>query len=58
MRKPRYGDSLYLVISGDDAGCFTNAAEEGSTIAVKGRFIGSKGTGNVAPIELFGQAQA
>lgn len=61
---PKYGDSLYLIIDGDDAGCFTNAADvpaEGKssiTIAIKGRFIGPKGTGNVAPIELFGQAQA
>lgn len=53
---PAYGDALYLVISGDDAGAFTNAAGD-DTIAVKGRFIGAKGTGNVAPVELYNQSQ-
>lgn len=59
---PGYDDPLYLIISGDNAGLFTNAADvpaEGAasvTIAVKGRFIGGKGSGNVAPVELFNQA--
>lgn len=53
---PAYGDSLHLIITGDDAGLFTNAADEGKTVAVSGRFIGGKGTGNVAPVELFYQA--
>lgn len=53
---PAYGDALYLIITGDDAGLFTNAADGGNTVAVSGRFIGGKGTGNVAPVELFYQA--
>ena len=51
-----YGDSLHLVITGDDAGKFTNAADGVNTIAVKGRFIGGKGTGDIAPVELYNQA--
>jgi len=56
---PQYGDSLYLIIDGDEAGLFTNANTESelTVLAVKGRFIGGKGTGNVAPVELFNQAQ-
>lgn len=60
---PEYGEPLYLIIDGDDAGLFTNVADvpaEGAaskTIAVKGRFVGGKGSGNVAPVELFNQAQ-
>ncbi len=60
---PEYGEPLHLIVDGDDAGLFTNAADvpaEGAaskTIAVKGRFIGGKGSGNVAPVELFNQAQ-
>lgn len=55
---PNYGDALYLVVSGDDAGCFTNA-EGDNAVAVKGRFIGSiDSTVGVAPVELFNQAQA
>lgn len=47
-----YGDSLYLVISGDNAGLFTNASAE-DCILVSGRFIGKKGAGNIAPVELY-----
>lgn len=60
---PEYGEALHLIVAGDDAGLFTNTADtpaEGATsktIAVKGRFIGGKGSGNVAPVELFNQAQ-
>ena len=56
--EPAYGDALYLVISGDNAGCFTNASGD-NTIAVKGRFMSGKCAGtNVAQVELFNQAQA
>lgn len=49
---PAYGDALYLCISGDNAGLFTNASGD-NTIAITGaKFIGGKGTGNVAPVEL------
>lgn len=54
---PSYGKELRLVIAGDDAGSFTDAAiAENSIIAVKGRFIGGAKNG-IAPVELFNQAQ-
>lgn len=53
---PQYGDVLYLIVDGEEAGLFTNAEAE-TAIAVKGRFIGGKGTGDVAPVELFNQSQ-
>lgn len=60
--KPGYGDSLYLIAEGDNAGCFTNAAAtEGAaaTIAVKGRFLGGVDTSaQIAAVELFNEAQA
>lgn len=53
-----YGDPLYLIISGDNAGLFTVASDSASTkIAIAGRYIGAKGTGDVAPIELYNQMQ-
>lgn len=52
---PVYGDKLYLIINGDDAGLFTKTTS-GDTIEVtNGHFIGGKGTGNVAPVEIFYQ---
>ena len=60
--EPAYGDAVYLIVEGDEAGYFTNAAssDEGSTtIAVKARFLGGVDTGaQVAQIELFNQTQA
>lgn len=57
--KPAYGDALYLQVTGDEAGYFTNAAGEGTAIAIKGRFLGGVDTSNqVAQIELYNQAQA
>ena len=50
---PTYGDQLYLVIDGDEAGLFTNDEEDG--VAVNGRFIGGLGTGDIAPVEIFNQ---
>lgn len=53
---PAYGDAVYLVISGDDAGKFTKTAGA-NTVAINARFIGgTDGLGDVAPIELFNQA--
>lgn len=52
---PVYGEALYLVTSGENAGYFTNAST--GNVAVKGRFIGGSGTGEVAPVELFYEAQ-
>lgn len=55
---PAYGDALYLVISGDEAGYFTNEAGD-SAVAVKGRFLGGVDSASgVASVELFNQAQA
>ena len=50
--EPAYGDPLYLITDGDEAGCFTST--EGSTIAVNGRFIGGIDNG-IAPVELMRQ---
>ena len=51
-----YGDAVYLVASGDDAGCFTNS--DSGNIAIKARFLGGVDAATlVAPIELFNQAQ-
>lgn len=55
---PAYGDALYLVATGENAGYFTNAAGS-DTVAIKGRFLGTVDTSaGVAQIELFNQAQA
>lgn len=61
---PAYGDSLYVIVGGDETGFVTNKAavtdgESVSTIAIKGRFLGGvDSTTKVAPVELFNQAQA
>lgn len=52
---PAYGDAVYMVPSGDDAGCFTNSST--STVAIKGRFLSTASNG-IALIELFNQAQS
>lgn len=48
---PKYGDKLYLITDGENAGYFTNATES-NAIELNGKFVGVKGTGNVAPVEL------
>jgi len=53
---PAYGDSVYLIISGTDAGKFTNASSA-STLAINARFRDEIGGANVAPIELYNQKQ-
>ena len=54
---PAYGDALYFIKSGNEAGYFTNSSE--GTVAVKGRFLGTVDASNrVAQVELFNQAQA
>ena len=52
--EPAYGDPLYLIIDGDEAGCFTSTEDDGTTIAVNGRFIGGIDNG-IAPVELMRQ---
>lgn len=49
--EPAYGDAVYLITDGDEAGYFTNDADGGLKIDYA-RFIGSKGTGATAPIAL------
>ena len=54
--EPAYGEAAYLIISGDEAGFFTNVAE--GNVAIKARFVGGKdATAAIAAIELFNQAQ-
>lgn len=53
---PSYGDPVYIVKSGEEAGYVTNSSE--GTVAIKARFIGTvDSSANVAPIELFNQMQ-
>ena len=51
---PAYGDAVYLVTSGDDAGCFSKTSTNNTAIA--GRFLGGAHDG-IALIELFNQSQ-
>ncbi len=44
------GDKLYLIVTGDNAGCFTNATE--GTKEIAGKFIGANENG-IAPIALY-----
>lgn len=53
---PAFGDAVYMVVSGNEAGYFSNSADDG--IAIKARFMGAVDSSNkVAEIELFNQAQ-
>lgn len=64
---PAYGDSVWLITSGDEAGCFTNAnataPKEGETAAytavnIKARFLcGYDASAQIAAVELFNDAQ-
>lgn len=53
---PAYGDALYLITSGDEAGYFTNAAAGTSdsfkTVKVTGHFLGAKATDAIAPVYI------
>ena len=54
--KPAYGEAVYMIVDGEEAGCFTNAAE--GNVAVKARFMGGVDTtAQIAQIELFNMAQ-
>jgi hypothetical protein len=46
-----YGDQLYLINIGADAGLFSN--EEDNGFAVNGKFIGGVESGDIAPVELY-----
>lgn len=47
--EPAYGSEVHLVVSGDDAGCFTTTGG----VKLAGRFIGAADNG-IAPVELDG----
>ncbi len=51
-----YGDKLYLITSGDEAGLFTNKAS--GNLAVNGRFVGAADSVGIAPVELYNQSAA
>ena len=54
---PAYGDAVYFVKSGSEAGYFTNSSD--GTVAIKARFLSTVDSSNrVAEIELFNQAQS
>ena len=56
-----YGDPLYLITDGENAGMFTKTASSATpkAIAIKGRFLGAADLSTkVAAVELFDQAQA
>jgi hypothetical protein len=46
-----YGEPLYLIISGNNAGYFTN--DDTDTLAVNGRFLGAADSGDIVPAELY-----
>lgn len=49
---PAVGDKVYVVLSGDDAGCFTNDAS--GNVEIAARFLGTKdASANIALVELF-----
>lgn len=50
--EPKYGDAVYLVITGDDAGKFTPTAVKDTNIAIKARFLGSAVNG-IAPAQFY-----
>ena len=55
-KTPKFGDKVYMVVSGDETGYFSNASGDG--VAVAGRFMGGvDGTNMIAEIELFNAPQ-
>ena len=51
---PAYGDDAYVVLSGAEAGYFTNSSTD--TLAIKGRFLSGKDSvTGAAMVELFNQ---
>jgi len=51
--EPTYGAALYLIKTGSEAGLFTT--ESTGNLAINGKFIGTFGTGNIAPVEIYNQ---
>lgn len=62
---PSYGDAVYVIPGGDEAGFVTDAADNGesgadkvSYVAIKARFLGKNdSTNQIALVELFNEAQ-
>ena len=50
----QYGDPLFLITSGINAGLFTNEAT--NNLAINAMFIGELGTSDVAPVEVYNQS--
>jgi len=50
---PAYGEAAYLIIDGDKRGLFTNSGDD--TLAINGRFIGVRGSSDIAPVEIYNQ---
>ncbi|GHU91241.1 hypothetical protein FACS1894202_12330 [Clostridia bacterium] len=46
-----YGEQLYLITTGANAGLFTN--DDTGAIAVNGQFIGEVDSENIAPVEIY-----
>jgi len=53
--EPVYGESVYLIVDGDDAGLFSNDDDGGANLAINGTFIGGPGTGSIAPAIIYNQ---
>lgn len=48
-----YGEDVFLVTDGENAGCFTNSSSSATKVAVSAKFIGTSGLDGIAPVELF-----
>lgn len=49
---PKYGETVYLIVAGDEAGKFTTSADEATKIELKAEFL-SEADSNLAPIRFF-----
>lgn len=55
--KPKYGEPALLITTGEEAGYFTNTADESNTVEINGRFLGEvDDSTQIAIIELFNSA--
>lgn len=50
---PEYGDAVYLIIDGDEAGYFTNDESGKTVIQVNGYFVDVKASGDIAPVQIY-----
>lgn len=54
--QPAYGEQAYVSLEEGKEGLITKSEGSGN-LKIKARFIGGKGAGNVAPVELYHQMQ-